>query len=174
MNEDHLARVPSPWKVYPLSFDFGLLDVSQAPNDTVATAQSLAFSSLWTPAGFMGSPLFGGPNGMPPTSNIRIQLLQNQFWTAFTVTMWVKKTLAGAATLLVSLRLAIKEYRVEIYFLTFQDFYPTVDDIGAVMSVKIATDERLFVEVLNGTGTCLLYTSPSPRDSCASRMPSSA
>ena len=23
-------------------------------------------------------------------------------------------------------------------------------------------------------GTCLLYTSPSPRDSCASRMPSSA
>ena len=27
---------------------------------------------------------------------------------------------------------------------------------------------------LIGIGCCLLYTSPSPRDSCASRMPSSA
>ena len=28
--------------------------------------------------------------------------------------------------------------------------------------------------ILTDPGTCLLYTSPSPRDSCASRMPSSA
>ena len=27
---------------------------------------------------------------------------------------------------------------------------------------------------IGGGNTCLLYTSPSPRDSCASRMPSSA
>ena len=37
--------------------------------------------------------------------------------------------------------------------------------------------ERLHVlidEVLRETGTCLLYTSPSPRDLSTSRMPSSA
>ena len=35
------------------------------------------------------------------------------------------------------------------------------------MHVKLA-DESVCI------GSCLLYTSPSPRDSCASRMPSSA
>ena len=32
----------------------------------------------------------------------------------------------------------------------------------------------LFPETLGGVGTCLLYTSPSPRDGLLSRMPSSA
>ena len=33
---------------------------------------------------------------------------------------------------------------------------------------------NLDVVILGGTGTCLLYTSPSPRDATLSRMPSSA
>ena len=32
----------------------------------------------------------------------------------------------------------------------------------------------VMTEVLNADGTCLLYTSPSPRDATLSRMPSSA
>ena len=40
----------------------------------------------------------------------------------------------------------------------------------------LATQEQLpdLAVVLGGDGTCLLYTSPSPRDLSTSRMPSSA
>ena len=40
----------------------------------------------------------------------------------------------------------------------------------AVLSTGIATNQLL----TTGTSTCLLYTSPSPRDATLSRMPSSA
>ena len=46
--------------------------------------------------------------------------------------------------------------------------------------IFIDTNAQKMVEVLTAdadlfeTNSCLLYTSPSPRDSCASRMPSSA
>ena len=40
-----------------------------------------------------------------------------------------------------------------------------------VALTRASSSTRLFV---NGVQFCLLYTSPSPRDSCASRMPSSA
>ena len=37
------------------------------------------------------------------------------------------------------------------------------------------TAQQMMMEIKRShTTTCLLYTSPSPRDSCASRMPSSA
>ena len=40
---------------------------------------------------------------------------------------------------------------------------------------KEVTDKFTFTAWVNdGEDYCLLYTSPSPRDSCASRMPSSA
>ena len=39
----------------------------------------------------------------------------------------------------------------------------------------ISSKGNLFISFFNELNkTCLLYTSPSPRDSCASRMPSSA
>ena len=43
--------------------------------------------------------------------------------------------------------------------------------IGAVVDVQF--DDHL-PEILNALNTCLLYTSPSPRDRTRSRMPSSA
>ena len=48
------------------------------------------------------------------------------------------------------------------------------DDFTEEASVFI---ENTFIEVIDGNvtnGTCLLYTSPSPRDATLSRMPSSA
>ena len=33
---------------------------------------------------------------------------------------------------------------------------------------------QVCIQIRDVQGVCLLYTSPSPRDSCASRMPSSA
>ena len=45
------------------------------------------------------------------------------------------------------------------------------DDAGAVLN---ATDLSTLGGKTAGTVTCLLYTSPSPRDSSKSRMPSSA
>ena len=51
---------------------------------------------------------------------------------------------------------------------TFMDDPPSaVDDAANVMSKQESN-------VINLNNHCLLYTSPSPRDSCASRMPSSA
>ena len=35
-------------------------------------------------------------------------------------------------------------------------------------------DKQIYLYSLNDSGTCLLYTSPSPRDGLLSRMPSSA
>ena len=40
--------------------------------------------------------------------------------------------------------------------------------------IDLLADENSFHEVGTLTGTCLLYTSPSPRDLSTSRMPSSA
>ena len=49
-----------------------------------------------------------------------------------------------------------------------EDFLNIVSGKGSVLTLK---DGR---EILDGMGSCLLYTSPSPRDYAASRMPSSA
>ena len=50
-------------------------------------------------------------------------------------------------------------------------------DLGNTNTVVAFQDQKdinsVLVEIPNIT-SCLLYTSPSPRDSCASRMPSSA
>ena len=43
-----------------------------------------------------------------------------------------------------------------------------------VVAPRILLSQQLSSEFLEVFGFCLLYTSPSPRDSCASRMPSSA
>ena len=46
-----------------------------------------------------------------------------------------------------------------------------------VKLIRIVTGEEIIGEVLSETDdtiTCLLYTSPSPRDATLSRMPSSA
>ena len=39
------------------------------------------------------------------------------------------------------------------------------------LSLQALTEDRVYSDIFS---LCLLYTSPSPRDSCASRMPSSA
>ena len=65
-------------------------------------------------------------------------------------------------------------YNVNKNFLSkFSDEVIKVDGLKmlitqAVASFNIWTDSEINIE------DCLLYTSPSPRDSCASRMPSSA
>ena len=43
-----------------------------------------------------------------------------------------------------------------------------------LMMMKIAIEKSNYDEVKNLSDTCLLYTSPSPRDLSTSRMPSSA
>ena len=47
-----------------------------------------------------------------------------------------------------------------------------VHDIGTTSELGLG--KRRFAHVLGMYGTCLLYTSPSPRDRTRSRMPSSA
>ena len=42
------------------------------------------------------------------------------------------------------------------------------------MTNTLTTDIEATVKQIKSLEDCLLYTSPSPRDSCASRMPSSA
>ena len=51
-----------------------------------------------------------------------------------------------------------------------------VGTIGYVFIRKDAIIENVKSKVMESVmgSVCLLYTSPSPRDSCASRMPSSA
>ena len=45
------------------------------------------------------------------------------------------------------------------------------EDIPAYMNAKVRAEMR---KRAHGANTCLLYTSPSPRDATLSRMPSSA
>ena len=45
----------------------------------------------------------------------------------------------------------------------------SVNDLTETITIKMEWDE-----LRRGRGTCLLYTSPSPRDKRQSRMPSSA
>ena len=47
---------------------------------------------------------------------------------------------------------------------------PTVDHLEEIAAEKMGMEAALYVP----SGACLLYTSPSPRDMSASRMPSSA
>ena len=45
---------------------------------------------------------------------------------------------------------------------------------GLNFTLATLSNESLVTRARNTLTACLLYTSPSPRDSCASRMPSSA
>ena len=49
----------------------------------------------------------------------------------------------------------------------------TVDELIDAFDI-VRNDETIGVVLFTGAGPCLLYTSPSPRDRIASRMPSSA
>ena len=46
--------------------------------------------------------------------------------------------------------------------------------VGEIDLISIDNDKLVFVEVKTRLYSCLLYTSPSPRDRQKSRMPSSA
>ena len=48
------------------------------------------------------------------------------------------------------------------------------ENLTADFSNRIETEDPYTSQVVDGGGTCLLYTSPSPRDATLSRMPSSA
>ena len=61
-----------------------------------------------------------------------------------------------------------QEILVEVSALAWADASP---EVGATVVLE---EQRLSNGVLNGFYTCLLYTSPSPRDRQKSRMPSSA
>ena len=53
--------------------------------------------------------------------------------------------------------------------------YVAIDPIGAAKGdTVVVSSDSPYVRKLLGTNTCLLYTSPSPRDQRGSRMPSSA
>eukprot|EP00830_Metopus_es_P017059 TRINITY_DN548_c0_g1_i1.p4 TRINITY_DN548_c0_g1~~TRINITY_DN548_c0_g1_i1.p4 ORF type:complete len:141 (+),score=21.51 TRINITY_DN548_c0_g1_i1:1032-1454(+) len=95
-----------------------------------------------------------GPGSYIPKQGftLRDPLIHNQFTPA--------KTLVLAEVLAL---ICVKE----LYFhITFQTGMPTLD----INFFKLYTTPRL----LTYATTCLLYTSPSPRDATLSRMPSSA
>ena len=46
--------------------------------------------------------------------------------------------------------------------------------VNALKNVSMEVNEGDFVSFIGPSGCCLLYTSPSPRDTEVSRMPSSA
>ena len=50
----------------------------------------------------------------------------------------------------------------------------TVMTIGEVIKAEVVSVDGDYVTVTAGLKSCLLYTSPSPRDQRGSRMPSSA
>ena len=55
------------------------------------------------------------------------------------------------------------------------DRYIATRDLEVAVNAAVALERPLLVKGEPGTGkTCLLYTSPSPRDGLLSRMPSSA
>ena len=51
---------------------------------------------------------------------------------------------------------------------------PTVIQLQEMVAEMLGKEESLFVPSGTMSNTCLLYTSPSPRDLSTSRMPSSA
>ena len=51
---------------------------------------------------------------------------------------------------------------------------PALGGFGGMIKVPVGYEEPILVSGADGVGTCLLYTSPSPRDLSTSRMPSSA
>ena len=57
---------------------------------------------------------------------------------------------------------------------TIQDKVANLTDRMDAVETKAATNESLIYIIQNMLRTCLLYTSPSPRDRQKSRMPSSA
>ena len=52
--------------------------------------------------------------------------------------------------------------------------WPLIDQMNPDASVKALASTEVDVSSLQPGQSCLLYTSPSPRDSDSSRMPSSA
>ena len=48
------------------------------------------------------------------------------------------------------------------------------DELGENSNTETFVSLKVLINNWRWAGVCLLYTSPSPRDSCASRMPSSA
>ena len=60
-------------------------------------------------------------------------------------------------------------------FHVVSEFQPSGDQPQAIAELeKRVNSGEQDVVLLGATGTCLLYTSPSPRDGLLSRMPSSA
>ena len=53
-------------------------------------------------------------------------------------------------------------------------FVGAMPGLGSVNGVAILLPFTFVIQDITGTATCLLYTSPSPRDATLSRMPSSA
>ena len=64
--------------------------------------------------------------------------------------------------------------KVKGYYCTTMD----IDGVSTVVEQSVGTSCGVTsggdIQVIQGDGTCLLYTSPSPRDLSTSRMPSSA
>ena len=68
-----------------------------------------------------------------------------------------------------------KKVSVDIGFIVFNfQTYPNFINFLNDNNVEIEKSNMSFSVSVKGTNICLLYTSPSPRDVCTSRMPSSA
>ena len=68
-------------------------------------------------------------------------------------------------------KLAIDQFQCE-WFSDYKELIPKVDAI--CIAVPTLLHQKVGLDCLKGGTNCLLYTSPSPRDSFRSRMPSSA
>ena len=79
------------------------------------------------------------------------------------------RALAAAASLESSTHLAVASVENEALAYPAQRIW-RVDDKTSIATVGVAADARAVARA----ATCLLYTSPSPRDGLLSRMPSSA
>ena len=71
---------------------------------------------------------------------------------------WLKKLLKYGLLLAIAGAIAV--------FAAYRYIEPDLPDIEALREVRLQVPLRVY--------SCLLYTSPSPRDPTASRMPSSA
>ena len=72
-----------------------------------------------------------------------------------------------------------KSYTLEEASSLVKEITTTKFDSSVDLAIRLGVDPRKANEMVRGVvslphGTCLLYTSPSPRDATLSRMPSSA
>ena len=67
-----------------------------------------------------------------------------------------------------------KTPKVSVVMSTFNDELTIENSVKSILEQTYTNYEFLIMDDCSTDNTCLLYTSPSPRDATLSRMPSSA